>query len=203
MHVVLREGRPDGLRLVLRSDVAVRPGSSLTLMRTVDDAASAPYEQVDVDRRIAAALADPGVEFVDREMTPGGHYAYRLSLEDPGGGVKTSAPVEVAWRRPPGRPAHLAAVAPTSAGVEVRWDAKPHLGALVFRRDVLDRSARPRRRAELGAGCDGIFFDRDVEPGGVYAYRVALARFDGGVVQYGTPSEEVYVTVPGEEGKQR
>jgi hypothetical protein len=191
------EGRPQGLLLRLTTDFQPDPGSRLELRRRVGDAPPETLRTIAVGGEVAGRLTGEGLDFLDRSVAPGRLHVYQLVYRPKSDERRTSAPLTVTWQKPPATPTGLHAFADTPVAVELNWRASAP-GALVFRRNVLDKNAKTRRIAHLGPSAGGRYVDRDVEPGGVYAYRIALARPGEGFTQYGPPSEPLYVSVPGD-----
>lgn len=195
------EGRPDGLVLELNVGFEPESGSRLVVERRRRDA-SKVLKSIELDGDLARRIPETGIEFIDRSVRPGPPHHYRLSYYAPGrtpgdGGDpdRISAVRTLEWREPPPRPEEVTARADFSRAVELRWQTEGN-GALVFRRNVLEGSAGPKRLASFDSGRRGVLLDRDVRPGAVYAYRVALAAEYDEITQYGPPSESLYVSVP-------
>ena len=123
-------------------------------------------------------LTRRGVEIVDGAMRPGSAHAYQIVAIADGAPAAESAVVDVAWQDPPPPPSAVRARAPLPRAVELSWVACDGCGAMIFRRDVL--SDGPFERvAAVAAGRAPLYVDRDVRPGGVWSYRVALAKQAG------------------------
>jgi hypothetical protein len=187
----------------------------LEVLRKQGDTPAERIRRIRLDKRLSARLVGDGFEFLDRSILAEASTAYQVRLrasEDsaPAQILVASHPLPVAWQHPPERPKQVEASSEIAGAVELRWTAPAQAGALIFRRDVLDADASPERLALLGPQARSTFVDRSVEPGGVYAYQVALAVDIGAVdtgavdtgavdtgatVQFGQPSEEIYVTV--------
>lgn len=194
------EGRPKGLVLRLRCDCRLPDDGWLELMRGQRDGKVEVFRRVRLRGRLRAAVQNDGLEFMDRAIEAGQRVGYRLRLraadsDEPSSILQTSSPLWVTWHTPPPRPEDVRADSRIAGSVELAWTPAGLDGALVFRRDVLDPNAGTRRISRPNGGARGLFVDRDVDPGGVYAYRVALSIDHAGLVQYGPPSEEIYVTV--------
>lgn len=194
------EGRPNGVVLRLRTDV--EGISALELYRAVGDGEAQLLQELAVDEQLAQALSR-GVELVDPNVRPNTLHQYQLVLVRDGEVLEASAVLDVEWSPPPPPILEFRAAATLTDAVELRWEAPAEYGAVVFRRDVLADGPFERLR-ELDASCRGAFVDRDVRPGGVWSYRVALSRVNvGGFHQYGPPSEEVYASTPVEPSETR
>ncbi len=199
LHIEPVEGRPNGL--VLRFSCTCSPPEDawLEVLRRqgADDAQI--YRSVRLSEELSARLTGEGFQFLDRSITPQPTY-YQLRLrasrdDTPADVLAESSPVLVRWQKPPTQPAAVRATSVVSGAVELRWQAPPGAGALIFRRNVLDPNAPLERLSRVGPAANGLFVDRQLEPAGVYAYRVALAIQTDTTVQFGRPSDEIYVTV--------
>ncbi len=194
------EGRPQGLVLRLSCDCELPDDGWLELMRGQQDGKVEVFRRVRLRGRLRAAVRGDGIEFMDRAVEAGQRVGYRLRLrsadaDESSAILATSSPLWMTWHKPPPKPEEVRADSRIAGSVELAW-APVHLdGALVFRRDVLDPNAGTERISRPDAGARGLFIDRDLDPGGVYAYRVALFLDRAGLIQYGPPSEEIYVTV--------
>ena len=200
LRIEASEGRPSGLVVVFSCECEPQPGQWLELLRAEGSARPTVFRTFELDADLAAALSADGLPFLDRSVEPGKTVTYRLRLRasrdgEPATIVQHSSPLSFEWQRPPPRPEQVLADSPVPGVVELRWKASAGERVLVFRRNVLQRQARPERIAQLGPGAGGLFVDRKVRPAGVYAYRVALAREAGPALQFGPPSQEIYVTV--------
>ena len=192
------EGRPDGLLLRIESREPIEPdAASLHLMRAATGEKPQIYRDIELGEQFRRAIVTEGLEFLERNLAPDQHVRYQLRLLDESGAVLSySNRVDVRWKEPPPRPANVTAQATTSNTVELRWDARRNLGAVVFRRNVLDDDSKLERIGQVGPNSSGLFVDRDAGAGVVYAYRVSLALRAGELTQFGPPSEAVYVDVP-------
>lgn len=203
------EGRPEGLVMRFVATGQIPKEGYLEVWRSVDAERATPLRRVRLQEDLHAKLAADGFDFLDRAVTPEHTFEYQLrirALDDEGepGPIKASSrPVGVDWVSPPSPPESVAAASHLPGVVELNWKTDSPEGTLVFRRDVLDSDAKPRRLTRVGRGAHNRFVDRDVEPGGVYAYRVATARDRADIVQFGRPSSEVYVTVSASPGDGR
>jgi len=196
------EGRPDGLVLGLSFAFDLASGSRVVVERRVGSTESERLRTIELDAERARIAADDGIEFIDRSVEPETTIHYRVSYYRPGRSHGSDASPDrrssvrtVEWSSPPSRPDDVTARADTPRAVELRW-SPGGTGALIVRRDVLDRSTDAQRIAVLEAGERGVHLDRDAAPGGVYAYQVALAVEHESYTQYGPPSEPLYVSVP-------
>jgi hypothetical protein len=192
-----REARPGALVLALgaRAEDAV-VGRVVLVYRGAGGATPELHQTIELERARAGALGAGALFALDREVTPGQTYTYvaRLVDDDDPEATQTSSPMVWRCEAPPVAPT-ASARADARGFVEVEWvpeDATQ--GALVLRRDLLDPKAQTKRVATLGPGARGVWLDRDVTPGGVYAYRVALTR-PGEVPTLGHLSEELFVSL--------
>ncbi|MFW5966221.1 MAG: hypothetical protein ACOCV2_01830 [Persicimonas sp.] len=202
------EGRPEGLVMRFAATDRIPREGFLEVWRSADEKRAAPLRRVRLDDELYAALVADGFDFLDRAVTPGHAFEYQLRIRhiedgEPGPVTASSRPVGLDWEEPPAPPESVTAASSLPGVVELSWEAEPPRGMLVFRRDVLDSDAKPRRLTRVARGAHNRFIDRDVEPGGVYAYRVASARDRADIVQFGRPSSEVYVTVSASPGDGR
>jgi hypothetical protein len=188
------EGRPNGLVLAVDGDGAPDGATTLELYRQPDDGDPELIHDIAVSE-IAGRLP---FDIVDSQVRPGGRYRYHAVLANEEGVVTASRSGWVTWTAPPPAARQVRASARFGDVIEVSWEAPRETGAVVFRRDVLADGSSFERVAELEPGFGARWFDRDVTPAGVWSYRVSLSRVDGGFVQYGPPSEEVYASTPEE-----
>ena len=190
------EGRPDGLVLQLESTLEADTGR-LQLRRKIADGPSEVIQTISVSQKFKRRLHGEGLTFIDRSVVAGAAHRYQLVYLPPRAekAKHSSKLLTLTWREPPPPPTGVKAGVPTREAVELSW-RPDRQGAMVFRRNVLEEGAPTRRLADLDPGSRGRYVDRDVEPGGVYTYRVALARRNDGFTQYGPPSEPLYVSVP-------
>jgi hypothetical protein len=194
-ELTIVEGRPDTLVLNSRLPQSEK-GDRLRLVRHGSGESYALVE-VPLDGKLLEAAQGGGVGLTDDTMVSGAVYRYEaVLLRDD---VEISrASVDVAWGYSLTRPDKLVAQQLVEGVVELEW--RPAREAAIFVRNVLDENA-PLRRVEVSKSAGGRWILRGLEPAGVYAVRVSLARDDGGYVRYGTPTEEMYVTlVPDTEG---
>ena len=199
VRIRVLEGRPDGLLLELQlDDETTEAGTTLQLLRADGRSEAQVYREIELDAPLRDALSIDGVEFLDRNVSPGLVTRYQLKLLDRDGeALDYSTLVRVKWQQPPQRPEGLRGRVHTANTVELRWASPQNHGAVIFRRNVLQEGSTPRRVAQVAPDSAGVFVDDDVETGVVYAYRVSLAVPRGAFVQLGPPSEPVYVDVPG------
>ncbi len=199
------EGQPRGLMLRLSASTDLSPEGVLVVERRIGEADPETARTIELNTKRIDRLRrkDEGLQFLDRAVVEGKRHRYRVVYHPParrdaasdgpdGPGAARSPTTEFTWAAPPDRP-ERPEVLQTGGLVELQWE--PHRGAVVFRRNVLKDGAETRRLATVGQGARGGFVDRSARPGGVYAYRVALARDDGGFPQFGHPSEPVYVSL--------
>lgn len=202
------EGRPDALLLRVEAAQSAEPaagwtGHWLVIARQTGQAPAQVLQRVELTGEIARRLVGGGLEILDRGLPDQPtrlRYGVRIEApvtdERPARVVAESAAAALAWRPALAAPTGVQATSHLPGSVELSWQASADAdGAVVFRRDVLAADGRPERIAELGASARGSFVDRRLRPGGVYAYRIAQARRVDGVVLYGRPSGEHFVTV--------
>ncbi len=200
------EGRPNGLLLKLTArdghglDAS---GDTIEIVRRQlgDDDSRDVLDTFRLTSKTFERLTDDeGLTLLDRSLSPGA-LRYDLQWKPETGREKRAeplplvTPLRVRWASPPPRPTTLRAASTMPVAVELQWHPIAE-GAIVFRRDVLDEDSKLTPIASLEAASAGLFVDRDVQPGGVYAYRVALSRPSSDLTQYGSPSRTLYVSVP-------
>lgn len=205
LRVVPEEARPNGLLLRLSmedlGEEATPDGARLELWRAIDDQPAAVVQQVALKPRTARALRGAGVAILDGDARAETQLAYQLRLIT--GEDELQSPVtRLRWDAPPPAPTTLEAVALSEDAVQLAWDAPKEWGALIFRRDLQRAPDTLGRVAQVRAHAQGIYVDRSARPGGLYAYRVSLARLvrtqegDHEFSVFGAPSVEVYVATP-------
>lgn len=187
------EGRSEALVLEIRTRAPVQSGDRLEIYRSLDGAEYAMLQVVELDTRLAAAIAE-GIQYVD-ERIPHGAHSYVALIVGSDENARESRPIDVHWHKAPAKPLYVDAAALTEHTVELSWNSSASAVA-IFRRDVLDPHARPIRLTELLAE-PARFVDGNLRSGGVYAYRIAFAHARDGFLHFGAPTEEVYVTLPG------
>ena len=166
------------------------------MWRGEDGADPSLLQDIPLNEPLLAKLQSSGVAFVDK-TAKSSQLAYVLVGVEGSNAVAVSESLAIALEASPPRPQVQSE--PFSRGVELSWAPTPGLGAVIFRRDLIQGERQPKRIAELDASALNVFVDHDVQSGGAYAYRVALARdYDGVFRHYGPPSDEIYVTVPSE-----
>lgn len=184
---------PDGLALTLHASEAA-PGDELELWRRPEGGDWTLVETLDVNEPLADALSTGRVEWHDPLGDRPASLQYRMRLHAQTS--DTTDPVDVDWRGVPEAPAPEATTRqdPTVT-IRLSWDAALSHRALILRRDVLhDDDYAPLATVDPGAG--GVFDDGDVDPGGVYAYRVQLIDHLGAFPRHGPFSESLYVSLP-------
>lgn len=201
LRLRVREARPNGLLLELSANSEqLQEWTWLEIWRARGEQDATPLQQIALDPTRIEALAG-GVPLLDRDLRPDQPTAYQLRLrgreEDPEAAGPMSPVLRTRWETPPPAPSKIEGRALGARAVELSWAPRQGWGVLVFRRDLGPSRAPPRRVAELGPEAGSGWLDRQVEPGGLYAYRLAHARrAPGGWPIYGVPSVELYVTVP-------
>lgn len=194
-------GRPSGLVLELGADSPPAPEGKLLIRRGRGDSATT-LRSVSVDARVVERLAGRGIQFVDRSPPTSDSVTYRLVYRRDDGSPDRRVELELPWGKTPRKPQALEATAPSNRAVEVRW-SPTSLPAVVYRRNVTAGREQGRPVAVLHEGHGGTFVDREVRPGDVYAYRVAVARRHPGFLQRGPRSRAFYVSVPGSENESK
>ncbi len=188
------EGRPGALLLFARAPHA-QPGDVLLLRRQLDDR-SVDLVSVPLDGKLLETIQGDGINLSDDTMESGNRYRYVVLLGRDERLVE-QANLEVTWGDEPLRPETVRVIQLVDGVAEVGWE--PGGPAAIFVRNVLDESAALQRTdVPSVAGATHIF--TGLAPDGVYAFRVAPARDEGNYIRYGTPSEEVYLTLVPQDG---
>jgi hypothetical protein len=180
--------------LRLHATDAPRPDAELTLFRRSPDGDARTLQTTQLSDTSASRLADAGLRFVDRSIGPPGDYTYRLRLKTPGSTERWSEPTRVAWREPPPAPEDVHCQAVAGRLVEIEW-SPDKFGALIFRKSVTDHSSDFTRLGLWRPDARGLAADRDIQPDGVYAYRLALAIRTTTFTQFGRTGPPVYVSM--------
>lgn len=181
---------PDGLEFAI-SAPEVSEGDDLEIWRRDDEWTN--LEVLEVDERLAGALEGGDARWHDDldERPRRLDYRIRVSNAD---GHRHSDPVTVDWQgwlRPPTLEAEIR----EPAAVILDWDAQKRLEARVLRRDVMAKTDyRPVAIVDPAAG--NRFVDEDVEPGGVYTYRIRFVDRLAPVPRYSHFVESRYISVP-------
>lgn len=187
------EGRPSGLVLQLGADAPLADEGTLEIQRGRGDSTTT-LRRLSLDDRIAERLAGRGLRFVDRSPPSAERLTYRV-VQRRDGSTERRVVLDVPWGESPSEPEELDASAASTRAVEVRWTPSTS-PAVLFRRNVTAGQQEVRRVATVAGSQGGTFLDRDVRPGAVYAYRVAVARRHPGFLQLGPRSRTFYVSVP-------
>jgi hypothetical protein len=194
------EGRPNGLLLRLKVRLPPQPsGTRLSLwrLRSLDDEEGQPLldQPLHADAARLAALSGEGLGVLDSAPGQDGQVAiYILRISPPSPMPQlASKPLIVRWQAPMPPPRSLAARADLPGVVELTWRPAPGCQHLIFRRALGAQDPRPARLALLDAADGGLYIDRAVEPGQVYAYRVACVRTADALPFYGRATTELYV----------
>lgn len=191
------EGRPNGILMSINWPRLPEGTTHLHIERRYNEEKPTIIQVIKLEPKYIRALADKGLNLLDGRLGRAGDYTYRILAisKQPLG---QSQSMEITWRPPATMPIPIktrAVLEPTH--IEISWPHKAGWGAVVFRRDLFGTKRRLRRIKNTTAAHHSTIFDRDVQPGGVYAYRVAYARIDArGQRYFGQPSPEVFVTVP-------
>lgn len=183
--LTVMEGRPSSLRMNLKTEF---PAQTLELWRSVDQLEPEKLQEISVTPELAANLSQ-GIGIIDASPRVG-TATYTIVMKNEDEAQRLQLTVE--WQKILPTPA-LRGSAIGARAVHLTW-ASSGDGCVVFRRDVV-LNTRLGRVASL-TNCDGTFIDTQVEPTGVYAYRVATRTTDAGYIRYSEPSPEVYVILP-------
>lgn len=200
LQLRLLEGRPTGLLLSMSAEAKLKhsPVATLALMRQLNNQEPITLHTLAItDELWQGLLSEDGLGLVDQQLEPGGRYRYWLALLDQGGASSAkSQEVAITWPKPAPQPGELSVhVESRQASVELSWASQGADGAIIFRRE-LGGQAPIRRLALVTPSQDHLYVDADVKPGGVYAYRIALASFVDGVPCFGPAGAERFVNVP-------
>ena len=187
------EGRVDSLVLQIRTRAAAKNGERLEIYRATDGGEYSMLQVVEMDERLSTAIAD-GIQYVDQQVPEGAH-SYVALVIGADENAHESREIEVQWRQAPAKPKSFGAAALTEHSVELNWNSS-RWAVAIFRRNVLEPDAAPVRVTELKK--QPRFVDGNLRSGGVYAYRIAFADERGGFLHFGAPTDEVYVTLPGQ-----
>lgn len=190
------EAHSNGLELLITMSQSPREGSLLEIVRYREQT-SEVLSSIELGNEIAESLTE-GVAYYDQDVQPGST-SYEVVLTHPSlPGLAVESPrIDIELSAPPDQPTDISAKPLGPDLVELEWlGSSEGLGFAVFRRDVLDETSGPTRLADLTPGEPPRFYDQTVNPGHVYAYRIVAAHVNDALVHFGTPSEEVYVTLP-------
>ena len=185
---------PDGLHLEILNR-HVEDGDVVEIWRRVDGPNWERRQEIAVQGDLVEALQTGAVQWIDPLDRQAMDLEYRLRhLRD--GQQWLSKSVTIAWRGWPDVPdADAHAPDNGTAVVVLTWNGDPPLGVQILRRDVLSDSPFAPL-ATVDAAADGQFHDTDVEPGGVYAYRLRHVDRLHPFVRFSDYSSEFYVAVP-------
>lgn len=183
----------DGLALTLYAPDA-SAGDKLQIWRSTDGKDWSAAESLDVNEPLAEALATGRVEWRDSLPETETSLQYRLHLH--GDETQISDPLELQWRGIPHTPAPTATICEDSqSSVLLSWDENSTNEIHILRRNVLDEDHyTPFIVVDIAAGT--TFEDDDVEPGGVYSYRLQFVDRRSSLPAYGDFSESIYISVP-------
>lgn len=202
LELRLIEGRPTGLLLSMGASakLSTSPTATLALMRQLNNKEPITLHTLAItDELWQGLLATGGLQLVDQQLEPGSRYHYWLELNDQARAPRTSAKASITWPALVPTPSDLTIHVETrQASVELSWASQGADGAVIFRREIGgDPSAqRLTRHALVTPAQDHLYVDADVKPGGVYAYRIAMASFVDDIPCFGVPGAERFVNVP-------
>lgn len=186
------EVRPNAILLeVQSSEVAF---THIEVFKVFEDQEPEHILTLNIDPSLSQKLRE-GLTLRDPSRSAG-HYIYALLMKN---GEERVSSAEIAFELEPA-PTKPSVVASAEANfVRVTWGIDDASCAMVFRRNVLEGESF-ERVAELKVPTTE-WVDTEVDPDGVYAYRVSLVTL-GSTSQketfahMGEPSEEVYASVP-------
>lgn len=202
LELRLIEGRPTGLLLSMGAHAKLNtsPTATLALVRQLNDEEPITLHTLAItDELWQGLLAQGGLQLVDQQLEPGSRYHYWLELSDQARAARASAKASITWPARVPAPSDLTIHVETrQASVELSWAAQGADGAVIFRREIGGDSSGQRltRHALVTPAQDHLYVDADVKPGGVYAYRIAMASFVDDIPCFGAPGAERFVNVP-------
>lgn len=184
---------PDGLHLEILCREA-QPGDALEVLRKRDGQWSA-VQLIEVGEDLVAPLQAGTVHWIDPLEPDPESLQYRIH-HIRGETSWLSEPISVDWTGWPDAPHIEATPSEESAPqITISWSDDTKFGARILRRDVLgDNPLSPIAVVDAASG--GRFYDTDVEPGGVYAYKLQLIDRQRPLLRVSDLSSEVYVSVP-------
>lgn len=185
----------DGLLLEFRAPHA-REGDELEIWRRVEGQDWQLLQTIAVDDGLDDALARGRVQWRDVLDDEPRNLLYRLrhrSSDPSPEQTRTSPPLAVAWRGWPAPP--QAAATPGPSKVILSWQVDSHFSVRILRRDVL-ADTEFVALAIVDAAAGGLFYDTDVDAGGVYAYRLQRVDDDRHPQRFSPFSPILYVAIP-------
>lgn len=194
LTVVPIEGRPQSVLLKIQW-LSPEPFTHLVLYRLIPDADPIALHTLQYTPQIVEQLQQ-GLVLLDPTIEPGPSHYTTVVMD--GESILEVAHSQFEWSHAPSAPSVRHSI--IDHKVVLNWDSPKTYGAVVFRRDLLTEEGLIRI-ADLQSSHHGFFVDSNVNPEGVYAYRVALMEtpaIRGGsdvFPRFGSPSDEIYVTV--------
>lgn len=184
----------EGLKFALRIREAV-PGDDVEIWRREPDGDWNRLETFEVDDELAEALGAGQIEWRDRLDERPRALEYRLMIRSDDA-ARTVGSRTVDWQGWPEPPAvELDVEGEDTPKVAVNWQHTRPLEARLLRRDVLAGDGfEPVAIVDPAAG--NRFFDTDVNPGGVYTYRMQFVDRRDSIPRYSRYIDSEYVSVP-------
>lgn len=194
------EARPNGLLLQLNAHILPPQlkSAKAIIYKRKDDEDLHILQELTLDEQLAARLKETrGVRLLDKSMTPNTRYSYTFEMHSPTfKKPQRSTRLDWHWDEVLKAPKGLVARADVPPFVELTWAHKKEWGVVIFRRNVLQGERRPKLLPWVFAQTQGLYLDRTIRPGHIYAYRLGYARKKQGVMIYGHLTQELFVTVP-------
>ncbi len=192
LDIVALRSDASGLTFELRAPMA-RQGDVVEIGRRTADAQWEPAARIDVTEDLVTPLTTGLVDWLDAPPPEAFPVSYRLVLHR--GDGRRASPTITIDAAAPDSPPELHADVFTDPTPEIHLFWSPPQGARLLRRDLLhDEDFLPL--AIVDPATEGTLVDADVEPGGVYAYRIQLSSTRSTLTTLSPFSEALYVAVP-------
>lgn len=195
LHLELKGATGEGLRLGFGSSTLVPDLSELDLFIAKDDLDWQLYQSFSLPHPLPASLLAHEIEFLDRSADPHQPVSYLLRLRTPDGQERFSTLLVLEPWHLPDAPTGIEALPQPEGAIALTWSVKAPHTARIYRRDLLDDAPKTNLIALVDPAARGRFIDRDVVPGGVYAYRIEFMSWQGIMEVRSEPSDEIYVTL--------
>lgn len=193
LRLIPLSASPDGLEFHLSAPEAA-VGDELEIWRRSSDGAWTKLQTISVEPQLGTALRDGRAQWRDPLDNRSRSLDYRLIHR--GEDVVDETSLDIDWRGWPD------ITAPTSTTVDepaphvvLTWRDAAGFEARILRRDVLEETDfEPIAIVASAAG--GAFEDHDVEPDGVYAYRIQYVDRQAPIPRFSRYTESIYVSIP-------
>lgn len=185
----------DTLHLEVRAS-QVTPEAELRIWRRDAGGEWNRVQTLAVDERLADALVEHRAEWHDEPGPVSRTLEYRIEIVGEEH-LRTSPVTTVEWLEPPATSPPTAEPYISENGppeTHLMWSADSGIDVQIERRDVLADS--PFVAVAVVDSAADEAFDGDVEPGGVYAYRIRFVDRRSAYPRYSFWSEEIYVSLP-------